>query len=178
MSQVTPASPALHAPGTALRRLLLAAGAPLAAITVLSAGPASATPAASGTPVTPTAPAGQFPAGALGAARDGDRLTVTVRDAGGQGARTYELRCNPAGGSHPDAGGACRALDRETRWGSDAFAPVPGDSVCTMQYGGPATARVTGTWSGRPVDAAFDRSNGCEIARWDRLVPLLPATGA
>jgi hypothetical protein len=48
-----------------------------------------------------------------------------------------------------------------------------------MQYGGAATARVTGTWAGRPVDAAYSRKNGCEIARWDRLVPLLPeARGA
>jgi hypothetical protein len=43
-----------------------------------------------------------------------------------------------------------------------------------MRYGGPATARVTGWWAGRPVDATFDRSNGCEIERWDRFVPLLP----
>jgi hypothetical protein len=43
-----------------------------------------------------------------------------------------------------------------------------------MRYGGPATAHVTGRWAGRPVDAVYDRSNGCEIERWDRLVPLLP----
>jgi hypothetical protein len=47
-----------------------------------------------------------------------------------------------------------------------------------MRYGGPATARVTGRWAGRAVDATYDRSNGCEIARWDRFVPLLPAMGA
>jgi hypothetical protein len=43
-----------------------------------------------------------------------------------------------------------------------------------MQYGGPATAHVTGNWAGRPVDTTYDRSDGCEIARWDRLVPVLP----
>jgi hypothetical protein len=48
--------------------------------------------------------------------------------------------------------------------------------MCTMLYGGPATAHVTGTWAGRPVDARFDRADGCEIARWDALVPLLPET--
>lgn len=47
-------------------------------------------------------------------------------------------------------------------------------TLCTMQYGGSATAHVTGTWAGRPVDARYDRGDGCEIARWDRLVPLLP----
>lgn len=108
----------------------------------------------------------------------GDRLTVTVRDAGGGVDGTYEVRCRPGGGSHPDPAGACAAVERNTRWGRDAFAPAPRDAVCTMQYGGPAPARVTGTWAGRPVDAVYDRTNGCEIARWDRLVPLLPEAGA
>jgi hypothetical protein len=46
-----------------------------------------------------------------------------------------------------------------------------------MQYGGPATARITGTWHGRPVDATYKRTDGCEISRWQGLVPVLPATG-
>ncbi|GGX11534.1 hypothetical protein GCM10010297_36070 [Streptomyces malachitofuscus] len=104
----------------------------------------------------------------------GDRLTVIVRGAGGGMDGTYEVRCRPGGGSHPDPAGACAAVERNTRWGKDPFAPVPRDAVCTLQYGGPATARVTGTWAGRPVDATYDRTNGCAVARWDRLVPLLP----
>jgi hypothetical protein len=106
--------------------------------------------------------------------RAGDHLTVTVRQAGDGTDGTYELYCHPGGGSHPDISGACGALDRGTWWGRDTFAPVPEDSVCTMQYGGPATAHITGTWAGRPVDASYDRSDGCQIGRWDRLVPLLP----
>lgn len=112
-----------------------------------------------------------------GGGEAGDHLTVVVRNAGGDADRTYELDCHPGGGSHPDAGRACAVVERNTRWGKDAFAPVPPDSACTMQYGGPATAHVTGTWAGRPVDARFDRSNGCEVGRWDRLVPLLPDLG-
>jgi hypothetical protein len=109
---------------------------------------------------------------------EGDRLTVTLREAGNGADGTYEVTCRPSGGSHRDPAGACQALERNTRWGTDPFAPVPGGSVCTMQYGGPATAHVTGVWAGRPVDARFDRSNGCEIERWNRFVPLLPeATG-
>ncbi|WP_020117582.1 SSI family serine proteinase inhibitor [Streptomyces canus] len=110
----------------------------------------------------------------------GDHLTVTVRDAGSgadRAERTYEVDCHPARGTHPDPAGACAVLDRNTRWGRDTFSPVPEGSVCTMLYGGPATAHVTGTWAGRPVDARFDRSNGCETARWDRFVPLLPSMG-
>ncbi|MEU5040835.1 SSI family serine proteinase inhibitor [Streptomyces griseorubiginosus] len=114
------------------------------------------------------------------AAAGGDHLLVTVRDAGERSA-TYEVSCPPGPASghspHPDLPGACAALERNTRWGRDTFAPVPEGSVCTMLYGGPATAHVTGTWAGRPVDARFDRSNGCETARWDRFVPLLPDMG-
>ncbi|MEU9364981.1 SSI family serine proteinase inhibitor [Streptomyces avermitilis] len=103
----------------------------------------------------------------------GDHLTVTVSHAG-RADGTYRLRCHPGGGSHPDPGGACGTLDRRTVWGRDPFAPVAPDGLCTMQYGGPATAYVTGTWAGRPVNATYDRSNGCQIARWNDLVPLLP----
>jgi hypothetical protein len=46
--------------------------------------------------------------------------------------------------------------------------PVPADVACTEIYGGPATARVRGTLQGKPVDARFSRTNGCEIARWER----------
>ncbi|MFF4566885.1 SSI family serine proteinase inhibitor [Streptomyces sp. NPDC001435] len=133
---------------------------------------------------TATAPAVALPAASVSApppvrAKDrpagpGDRLTVTVRHAGAGRNGTYVLSCHPAVGSHPNVGGACRAVDRNTRWGREAFAPVAPGSVCTMVYGGPATAHVTGTWAGRPVDATYDRSNGCEIARWNQMVPLLP----
>ncbi|MGW4240063.1 SSI family serine proteinase inhibitor [Streptomyces sp. NPDC004749] len=109
-----------------------------------------------------------------------DRLTVTVADSGAPGTDgSFELSCHPAGGGHWAAQEACDRLDGMTRWGRDTFAPesTAGSAgvMCTTMYGGPATARITGTWAGRPVDAAFSRSDGCEIARWDRLVPLLPA---
>ncbi|MEU6807141.1 SSI family serine proteinase inhibitor, partial [Streptomyces neyagawaensis] len=103
-----------------------------------------------------------------------DRLVVTVRGAGGDVDGRFELHCHPDGGSHPHVGDACGRLDRRTTWGKDPFAPVEKGAVCTMMYGGPATAHVTGTWAGRPIDARYDRGNGCEIARWDALVPVLP----
>ena len=53
------------------------------------------------------------------------------------------------------------------------FAPVPADTACAEVYGGPATARVDGTLDGRPLHATFDRTDACQIARWDRLEPLL-----
>ncbi|MEU6282075.1 SSI family serine proteinase inhibitor [Streptomyces sp. NPDC047028] len=127
-----------------------------------------------------SAAAAPSPSGAAGLHRpprhgSGDRLTVVVRHAGPGRDGSYELSCHPDGGRHPNPAGACRMLDGKTRWGRDTFAPVAPGSTCTMIYGGPATAHVTGTWAGRPVDAVYDRSNGCEIGRWDRMVPLLPA---
>ncbi|MBK3628531.1 hypothetical protein JHN59_27580 [Streptomyces sp. MBT49] len=107
-----------------------------------------------------------------------DHLTVTVRHAGAGADGTFEVYCHPGRGVHPDVEGACGAVDRNTRWGTDTFAPAPEGGLCTMRYGGPATAHVTGRWAGRPVDATYDRVDGCAIERWDRLVPLLPDPGA
>ncbi|MFC7881633.1 SSI family serine proteinase inhibitor [Streptomyces sp. NPDC057376] len=147
-------------------RLLGAAALSVASLAALAAHPA----AAAGPYATATATGPDD--------RATDHLTVTVRDAGPDADGTYELSCGPAGGTHPDPAGACAVVERDTRWGQDAFAPVPEGSVCTMQYGGPATAHVTGTWAGRPVDVTYDRRDGCEISRWDRMVPLLPEVGA
>ncbi|WP_328495162.1 subtilase-type protease inhibitor [Streptomyces sp. NBC_00414] len=107
-----------------------------------------------------------------------DHLTVTVSKAGDGKDGTFELDCHPVGDSHPDARAACEQLDRNTSWGRSPFAPAQERGMCTMQYGGPATAHVTGTWAGRPVDATYRRGDGCEIARWDALVPVLPNLGA
>ena len=86
------------------------------------------------------------------------------------GAITRVLRDPPAGGDHPRAAQALAALDAA---GDDPFAPVPPGTIATMIFGGPETATVTGTWRGRPVDAVFRRNDGAEIARWDRVAPLL-----
>ncbi|MET7938854.1 SSI family serine proteinase inhibitor [Streptomyces sp. NPDC005302] len=179
-----------------LRRLLLtAAASAIAALTAVpsaSAGtpapPPAASPVLTASPAPLAAPAGLSslytaarsgtePAAMPPPARpedSGDRLTVTVHDAGNGADGTYELDCHPAGGSHPRPAEACDLLDGNTTWGKDLFAPVPPDALCTMQYGGPATAHVTGTWAGRPVDARYDRTNGCEISRWNTMVPFLP----
>ncbi|MGW7485599.1 SSI family serine proteinase inhibitor [Streptomyces sp. NPDC054786] len=106
-----------------------------------------------------------------------DHLTVTVHHSGSAAANgTFELYCHPGGGNHRHVKRACDKLDGMTKWGKDPFAPVPQGVNCTMMYGGPATAHVTGTWAGRPVNADFRRTNGCEISRWSRFEPLLPST--
>ncbi|TPQ18869.1 SSI family serine proteinase inhibitor [Streptomyces sporangiiformans] len=149
-----------------LRRLALTAAASAAAsFAALATAPPAAY--AETLPHLPTPPA-----------HDADHLTVAVSDAGDGMDGTYELDCHPAGGTHPDAQAACAQLDRRTHWGQDPFAPSRPDGMCTMQYGGPATAHVTGTWAGRPIDATYERGDGCEIARWDALVPVLPELDA
>lgn len=44
--------------------------------------------------------------------------------------------------------------------------------ACTMQYGGPEVATVTGTVGDTKIDAAFSRQDGCAISRWDEASPL------
>ena len=55
--------------------------------------------------------------------------------------------------------------------------PVPDDVACTEQFGGPETATISGRLDGREVAARFARNNGCEIARWEKVAPLLEAAG-
>ncbi|MBZ4321501.1 hypothetical protein JNW98_19410 [Streptomyces sp. SCA2-4] len=102
----------------------------------------------------------------------GDHLTVVITDSG-RGDGRYELHCHPTYGTLPDPRGACDQLDGQTHWDRDLFAPVPPDAQCTMVYGGPERAHVSGTWAGRPVDTDFSRANGCEMARWNRFSRLL-----
>ena len=123
-----------------------------------------------------------------------DYLRITVAGTEDPGRdRTHSLLCHPAGGTHPQPEKACAALDAAVAAGrADAstatdrtpraklggpVTPVPGDATCTMVHGGPATARITGIWHGRAVDARFERTDGCEMSRWDRLVPALPDLG-
>jgi len=91
-------------------------------------------------------------------------LTVTVWPSGPDGpARRHHVACERLGEGTP----ACRGLSQAR------LRPVPSNVACTEIYGGPATARVLGTLSGEHVDARFDRTNGCEIARWERNAALL-----
>jgi hypothetical protein len=93
-------------------------------------------------------------------------LTVTVRPEGPDGlVRTRRVECERVGRG---------AVDRVCRGLNDAsFAPVPPMRPCTAIYGGPALARVTGTFRGRQVNARFSLEDGCQIARWNRNRELL-----
>ena len=53
------------------------------------------------------------------------------------------------------------------------FAPVATDVPCTEIYGGADEVAVEGTVAGESLTTTFTRANGCEIDRFDRLLPLL-----
>ena len=100
----------------------------------------------------------------------GELVVVLDRGEGGPPER-WTLSCaEPPAGDLPDPAAACAHLQGLT----DPFAALPGDQVCSQQYGGPQTARVTGRWAGEDVDLQLARTNGCQIAQWDRLGVLLP----
>jgi hypothetical protein len=98
-------------------------------------------------------------------------ITVWPSGEGHPPKRTYTLRCAPLGGTLPHRSTACRRLAALKA----PFAPTPKGVVCTAIYGGPQEALVTGRFRGRLVHARFNRRNGCEIERWQRVRFLFPA---
>lgn len=109
---------------------------------------------------------------ACGCARSADEepseppteLEISVWRAGTDGpVRVTTVRC-------PAPNDTCDQLSAL----EDPFAPVPANTVCTQIYGGPQVAEVRGTFRGREVEARFNRTNGCEIERWDRHAFLFP----
>ncbi|MFD7257296.1 SSI family serine proteinase inhibitor [Streptomyces sp. NPDC059874] len=123
------------------------------------------------------AAAGPLPPLPLGRLLTGpDHLTIAMADTGNRRLdREYLLECDPVGGDHPWREQACAKLHKLAAEGRNPFAPVSKRQICSMKYGGPATARITGTWQGHKVDATFRRTDGCEISRWAELEPLLPS---
>lgn len=82
----------------------------------------------------------------------------------------YRLGCNPAGGTVPKPGRACRALMRLRH----PFAPIPRGEICAQIALGPQEAIVTGQLHGDPVSAHLSLRNSCQIARWHRLADVVP----
>lgn len=101
-------------------------------------------------------------------------LTVTLTEAPGGPAHVFTLVCHSgrlAESTVPDPAGAVAAVER---FGERIFFPTPGPpKLCTQQYGGPQVAVVTGHFGGRSVHSRFSLTDGCEIARWRALSPLL-----
>jgi hypothetical protein len=89
-------------------------------------------------------------------------------------AKTWTLRCGPAGGT---LGTLARERDACRRLAGlrNPFAPPNPDLMCTQQYGGPNEAQITGTYQGRRVWVRLGLTDGCQITRFRRLAFLIPA---
>jgi len=90
-------------------------------------------------------------------------LVITVTSP--QGTRETALEC--------DASARSRRCETARRLAGFLAKQPPRDRVCTQIYGGPETAHVRGTIGDRRVDRRFSKTNGCEIADWKRVEPLL-----
>jgi hypothetical protein len=144
-----------------MRTRVILPGVLLAACAVVAAcgGPAPSSPD------TTTAPSAS-----ASASTGGSSITVVYVDEKAE-STTWQLTCDPAGGDIPDPTAACAAL---TKNAATALPEPSKDTMCTQVFGGPQTAVLTGTWRGEPVNSRLNRKNGCEIARWEALVGLLP----
>ncbi|MGC5345093.1 SSI family serine proteinase inhibitor [Streptomyces sp. DT24] len=176
-SSLPATAPVSAAPVSAAFGVPAHASASAHAVSLMSAAPArpSLFPIPIPVPAPRPAPHTSQPQWPQAPQRAKTRLTVTIANSGDPAANgTFVLECEPVGGTHPDPKGACARLAKAADLGDDPFMPVPQDLMCTLQYGGPATAKVSGTWRGREFEASFERSDGCEIGRWNNLRPLLP----
>lgn len=101
-------------------------------------------------------------------------LTIRLTEAPGGPEYTFRLEAGDVPSPASTVPDPAAALDAVRRHGEAVFFPKPGPPpLCTQQYGGPQTAVVTGTYLGREVNCRFSRTDGCEIARWRSMAPLL-----
>jgi hypothetical protein len=91
-------------------------------------------------------------------------LDIQVTGQPGAKAEHWTLRCDPAGGTHPDPQAACNVLLHA----KSPFAAVPGHVMCPMILAGTQTAVVKGTWFGKHIDTSFNRS-ACGMLRWRKV---------
>jgi hypothetical protein len=92
-------------------------------------------------------------------------VTVVVTPSPGASPQRWTLRCDPPGGTHPDARAVCTQL----LTAKNPFGPTPRGIMCPMIVSGPQKATITGTWFGRRIHASFSKIDGCAAARWHEL---------
>lgn len=101
------------------------------------------------------------------------QTNIIMRLQGGEAEpQSFELDCTGGApsGTHPNPQGACDVL-----LSADfTLFSVGTEEECTEIYGGDSTMLMIGHIKGKAISTEFSRVNGCEISRWDSLVPLLP----
>lgn len=101
---------------------------------------------------------------------DGTAFTVTLDPDGADGRQ--EQLVEDVSCAEGDRERACQAAaDLEPA----DLEPADPTQPCTELFGGTDTAAITGTLDGEPIDVTLSRSNGCEIERFERALPLLKA---
>ncbi|MGO4192066.1 SSI family serine proteinase inhibitor [Arthrobacter sp. YAF17] len=149
-----------------------------------SAPTGTASPTATGTPSPDTetktpAPSPSAAPVTSGPGQGNAELAIMVKPSETGTPENYTLVCvdgvPSAESQHPDAAAACLAL--KTNAAILSPAPRPTDQACTMQYGGPQVATVTGVVDGQPVEVNFSLRDGCEIATWNAAKDVLGTTG-
>jgi Subtilisin inhibitor-like len=91
-------------------------------------------------------------------------LEITVSTKPGAPAKHWTLRCDPAGGTHPDPTAACGVLLKA----KNPFAPLPKGIMCPMIRVGAKSARITGIYFGKHVDTTLTEG-GCQLAQWEQI---------
>ncbi|MGH9244964.1 MAG: hypothetical protein ACRD29_11735 [Acidimicrobiales bacterium] len=106
-------------------------------------------------------------------------LTIQVSSDGGP-MREATLTCAEAGASGTGflaeasaAEVACELLTNNAQAKRRLVEGRPGGMLCTQIYGGPEVATVTGTIDGQRVNQTITRTDGCGIAEWQLLEPLI-----
>ena len=112
------------------------------------------------------APAGKAP-----------RVSLRIAYASGEESKRGSLTCAGSAvrrrGFLADRDGV-RLCRRARRLATFLSKPPDRDRACSEIYGGSDTAQVSGRIGEADIDRRFSRSEGCEIADWDRAQVLLP----
>lgn len=146
--------------------------------TTASSGPATETPwtdAETTSPAPPPPPTSLPP----GPGRGSAELAIMVKPSSTEPALNYTLTCKDGApteeSKHPSAVQACDLLKNNPA----VLTPQPRskEEFCTLQYGGPRTAVVTGIVDNVPVDVSFSLRDGCEISQWNAAGAILGSAG-
>jgi hypothetical protein len=130
---------------------LLSACGVLAAACGSTAAPGSAQPSSGAT---------HSPASTTAAAK----ASLTIVTSAPGSAHRWTLRCDPAGGTKPDAAAVCSQLIAH----KTILQPTNVRVFCPMIMSNAASYIVYGTWFGKPVHESIV-DGGCDLARWSQL---------
>jgi hypothetical protein len=106
-------------------------------------------------------------------------LEITLVDQDSGRRRDATLRCEAgraSGTGHleDEAAAACDLLSANPEARTRLIEGEPPGRMCAQVYGGPQRAEIRGRVDGRAVDTVVERNDGCGIADWNLLMPLLP----